>query len=265
MRYLGLSSLSAALAALLAACSNPATEALDRAGSARLDALRDAPESAGGVVYQGEVFPLRPAGARQLYSYERRVTTTREGLSASHITRDANREVVIVESAEFTPAYELRRFAATNKQAGYTGTVRVTGSRHLEFVLNQGGKVTMATGDATDPVVTGPSLHGFILRHWDLLAAGQRVPVRMVVMEKKQTYGFEIVRANAANGRTAFSVTATNFLVRLAIEPLRVEFDSAAKHVLRYEGRVPPMQMVNGRLRALDARVEYTMHAPAYR
>jgi hypothetical protein len=34
---------------------------------------------------------------------------------------------------------------------------------------------------------------------------------------------------------------------------------------VRYEGRVPPQRVEHGTVRAFDARVEYTAHAPAYR
>jgi hypothetical protein len=51
----------------------------------------------------------------------------------------------------------------------------------------------------------------------------------------------------------------------LAIAPLRVEFDSASRNARRYEGRVPPMEAVGGKLKDLDARVDYTMVATSYR
>ncbi|HEU0204404.1 MAG TPA: hypothetical protein VFR86_28680 [Burkholderiaceae bacterium] len=265
MRSLALTSLSVAIVAALAACGTPPSAILDRAGAARLDALRQAPETAGDRIYQGAVFPIEPPGAPQVFSYERRIDKLGDGLASSHITRDTNGDVVVVESAQFSPAYEVTRFEAVHKEAGYSGSVIVTGGRHLEYVLSQGGKIRTATEDVADPVVTGPSLHGFILHHWDALAAGQRLPVRMIVLAKMQTYGFEIQRADASDGRTAFSITPTNFLVRLALDPLRVEFDSSTRNVLRYIGRVPPMQGVAGRSEALDARVEYTMNVPVYR
>ena len=58
---------------------------------------------------------------------------------------------------------------------------------------------------------------------------------------------------------------ASDLAQRLAVAPLSVSFDTATKHVLRYEGRVPPMQPVAGKLRELDARVDYDLHAPVYR
>jgi len=114
-------------------------------------------------------------------------------------------------------------------------------------------------------VLAGPSLHGFILAHWDALAAGKDLPVRMIVMAKKETCGFTIRQSAQRDGRTGFSVTPSSLLVRLAVAPLRVEFDSNTRRLLRYEGRVPPRQNVGGKLEDLDARVEYTMVMANYR
>jgi hypothetical protein len=60
------------------------------------------------------------------------------------------------ESARFSPGYEVTRFEAVHREAGYSGSVDFRGGR-LEYVPNQGGTVRTASEDVTDPVVTGPS------------------------------------------------------------------------------------------------------------
>lgn len=90
--------------------------------------------------------------------------------------------------------------------------------------------------------------------------------VRLVVLSRLQSFPFEIRRApDAEPGRRAFAITPARWWLRLAIRPLRVVFDDTTRQLRRYEGRVPPMQRVNGRLKALDARVDYPRHASIYR
>ena len=262
MRSLTSFSLSALVTALVACGTS--TPVLDQAGAARLGALREAPASAGALVYEGAVFPLRTNDAPQLFTYGRRIQPVVGGFTASHITRDRNGDVVVLESARFSPAYEVTRFEAIHREAGYSGSVVITDGRHLAYELNQGGRTRTAIEQVDDPVVTGPSLHGFILKHWDDLATGGSLRVRMVVLSKMETYGFAIERAEEVGGVTAFSIRPTSPLVRLVVDPLRVEFDSSSRNVVRYVGRVPPMQRMDGKLSALDARVDYTMHARAY-
>lgn len=218
-------------------------------------------------IYEGRVFvPSAASDAQPVFTYERRVTATDDGLIASHLTHDASGTTIIEESAQMTPAYALRRFDADNRQQDFRGAATVSADgRRIDFSLLREGHWSYASETVNSPVVAGPSLHGFMLQHWDRLAAGDTVPVRMIVMAKKTTYGFRIRLHSRSDERTAFSVTPTNWLVRLAVAPLAVAFDNATRQVLRYDGRVPPQLVEGGRARKFDARVEYTMKAPAYR
>lgn len=256
-----------AAAAGLAGASVPA---LDAAGQARLANHRQAPAAAGDLIYRGAVFEQGGAAASPLFTYERRVGRSAEGLTmAAHVTRTAVGEVVIAEEAHFAPGYSLRRFEAANAQLGYSGSVVVSeDGRHLEYRLVQNGRVTTATEDVHAPVVSGPSLHGFILQRWDELVPGRSLPVRFIVMAEKQTYGFVIRRVRPQDGNPAhssFSIAPSSWFVRLALKPLTVTFDNATRNVVRYEGRVPPMRELEGRLKPLDARVDYTTMHTGYR
>ena len=256
--------LLALAACLLTAATLPAQGG--PAAFAKLEALQAAPESAGTLVYRGDTFTQRtPAGA-PLYRYERRVLATPKGLSASHITSDPAGRVIIAESALVSPHNETLRFEAANQQSGFTGSVQISkGGSHLEYELNETGKISTASEDVLDPVVSGPSMFGFILKNWDPLLAGTTLPVRMLVLRDKTTYGFDLKFEKLANGHASFTVTPSSFLIRMAIAPLRVVFDANTKTAVRYEGRVPPMENVSGKLKDLDARVEYTSVTPAYR
>jgi hypothetical protein len=248
-----------------AASAAPAPK-LDEDAARHLQRLARTPESAGTLIYRGSVVPQAEPDARPLFTYERRVDDRTGVLVSSHVTTDFNGEVIIAEQARMAPGYTLRRFDAANRQQGYSGSVVVSREgRHLEFTLVREGKVLTASEDVKHPAVSGPSLHGFILQHWNRLAAGQKVPVRMIILNRLETYGFDIRRQREAEGRTTFSITPSSPLVRLVVAPLVVTFDSATRNVVRYEGRVPPMKPEGGRLVDLDARVDYTMNVPVYR
>ena len=68
-----------------------------------------------------------------------------------------------------------------------------------------------------------------------------------------------------ADGKASFTITPSNFLIRMAVAPLQVTFDAGTKTPVRYEGRVPPMENISGKLKDLDARVEYTSVSAVYR
>ena len=57
---------------------------------------------------------------------------------------------------------------------------------------------------------------------------------------------------------------ATNWLIGLFIAPFQFDYDSSKRKIITYQGRVPPMLLVDGKLKELDARVSYT-HWAVYR
>jgi hypothetical protein len=139
------------------------------------------------------------------------------------------------------------------------------GGRHLQYRLLRDGKLSTATEEVSDPVVAGPSVHGFVLQHWDSLASGQSLAVRMIVLADKTSYGFQIRQLPPQNGLTSFAITPSSAFVRLVIAPLKVSFDSQTRALVRYEGRVPPMRQDGAKLVNLDARVDYGMDQAGYR
>lgn len=232
----------------------------------QLEALQASPEAAGDLVYRGATFGQRNPGADPLYRYERRVRTLPTGMAASHLTREPTGRAIIVESAVLSTQYDVLRFEVANQQSGFAGTVVVSqDGRHLEYQLNDSGKVSMTSEDVSAPLVCGPSLFGFILKNWESLKAGTTLPVRMLVLQEKTTYGFDIRLEKQAEGQATFILTPSSFLIRMAIAPLRVVFDATSKTPVRYEGRVPPKENLDGKLKDLDARVEYTAVSSAYR
>ncbi|NRF65712.1 hypothetical protein HLB44_01810 [Aquincola sp. S2] len=248
------------------------TTALTDAAATLLHTLHEAPDAAGAWVYDGEVFPRGVAApdTAMLFSYQRRVRETPDGLGASHITRDGRLPggaPIIVESARMGSDYTLRRFDAVNGQQGFSGSVEVSADgRQLHYRLQRGSRLRESTERIDAPAVSGPSLHGHILAHWDALAAGEVSTVRMIVLAQRTSYAFQIRQdPAAARGRRAFTITPARWWVRLAVAPLRVAFDESTRQVLRYEGRVPPLRAVRGRLKAFDACVNYPRHAAHYR
>jgi hypothetical protein len=248
---------------LLAASSHAQ---LNQTAVAKLEATQTSPDSAGTLIYRGSTFNQRATSGDPLFRYERRVLSIPSGMIASNITSDLTGRVIIMELNELSSQYEIHRFEATNMQAGFSGIVKLSnGGRHLEYELNDNGKITKATEVVSDPVVSGPSIFGFILKNWEPLVAGTSLPIRMLVLKDKTTYGFDLKFEKQLNGQVFFTISPSSLLIRMAISPLRVVFDASSKMPVRYEGRVPPMERVSDKFKDLDARVEYSLVTNVYR
>ena len=97
--------------------------------------------------------------------------------------------LIIDESAQPSAAYDFQRFDAANAQAGISGSVVSSqGGRHLEYSLNDNGRVSTSSEDVQDPVVTGPSVHGFI-RHHEIATPDGRFSWGNVLLQPTVAHG----------------------------------------------------------------------------
>lgn len=255
-----------ALASALGAPVGAAPDPVGVLASAASETALATPGAVGELIYRGETFALGAPAQGPLFRYERRVAQDPAGWVARHTTHDRSGRWVVTEAARVSPRYELRRFEVAHPQAGFSGTAVLSGDgRRIDYLLHSGGKTSRASEQVSEPVLVGPSMFGFLLQHWDELRSGAVLPVRLLVLKDKTSYGFALRFDQQIGQQMWFSVTPRNWLVRLAVAPLRVALDADTRQVLRYEGRVPPLLEVDGALQALDARVEYTAVAAHYR
>lgn len=250
--------------ALLAACgTRPA--ALPGASQAALDQLARTPAAAGTLVYDGAVRPLGPGNDAPVFTYERRVRDEHGLQRSTHLTHDADGAMPIAISATHTSEYELVEVEQIHGQTGVVGHARMLDDGRLELVRVQGGRTTRRVERVDAPVVAGPTLFGWALAHWDALVGGAQLRVRFAAIDAARSYGFELRLLAQDEATTVLSFRATSPLVRAAVPPMRLVFDTRTRAILRYEGRVPPMLAGAHGLHPLDARVDYTFAAASYR
>lgn len=271
----------------IALATTPLASAPPLAGPAdeRLHQLQDQPTLAGVQVYRGQVVPLdahAPADKQSqddgpLFTYTRHVLRTDDTLAVSHLTYDPAGALLIEERVTMSRTYVFQRMDVANRQTGHSGSVeRSADGRELRYIWTANGTTRTATETIDDtPLVAGPNLHGTVLQHWDNLHAGQQLRVRLVVPARLQSYDFRLRLEPPARARTSapapaakevvFIATPESLLLRLAVAPLHMVFDSTDRTLLRYERRVPPMaQGPHGGLTDLDARVFYTPQPQGY-
>lgn len=219
--------------------------------------------TSGDTIYFGTVFPLGSSGTPPTYVYERRVEAIPGALRSSHITRSPAGSIALAESATHDLDYRLSAYRLHANQLGQSGSVEVTGNQ-VRFRLERGGKVEQAEEEQQDPVVVGPTLVGYIVRHLGALRAGQALPVRMAVLDRLETIGFRLSVVPGDAKQTRVRMTASSFLYGLFIDPIDFDFEASSGKLVRLEGRVPPKVWADNGWKDFDARVEYRFVAGSY-
>jgi hypothetical protein len=218
----------------------------------------------GRQIYVGRVFPLKGEATEPAFIYERRVGARGAALESTHITRDLAGDIAIAESASHGPDYALSEYTLHTDQQGRSGSVRVEG-RQVTFHLASEGGAQSRVEEQPGAVVVGPTLVGYIVRHLDALRAGEPVPIRLAVLERLETIGFDLSAVESPPDQTRVKMTPSSFVISLIVDPLYFTFEAATGKLLRLEGRVPPKVLEGERWRDLDARVEYRFVADTYR
>lgn len=223
-------------------------------------ALRGSHES----IYMGRVFPLDSSAKEPLFVYERRVSESANTQTSTHVTRDPGGAVVFADSARHSKNYELIEYQLLGDQLGQTGTIRVSRGG-VDFALHGAEGTRLAHESDSDAIVVGPTLVGSIVRNLPALRKGASIRVRLAVLERLETIGFDLSLLDHDEGRTRVQMKPSSLIIRMAVAPLMFTFDTASGKLLTLEGRVPPKVRDGDKLRNLDARVEYTFLADSYR
>jgi hypothetical protein len=249
--------LLAAVGAGMAACHAPVAHA-PLAVPARLG-------QEGEGIYFGEVFPKDGAASQPTFVYERRVAARGRSWVSSHVTRRPRGEVALAEEAVHDSRYALARYDLFTNQRGQRGSIQVQNG-NVYFRLVEGAREETAVEDQPDlPVLVGPTLVGYVVQHLPALRTGQRLGVRLALLERLETLGFELESVPAPRGQTRVRMRPSSLLVRLAVNPVIFSFDTATSKLLRLEGPVPTKLPTPAGLQDFDARVEYRFVAPRYR
>ena len=221
-----------------------------------LQAAGDNPDTLGELIYTGYVHDTSGTP----FTYERRVKQEDGQVVSSHLTLDDSGQAVVLHRATHDSDYALASFEEIHGQTGLSGALSV--EEDARFSTTRGGEAAAATEALSDPVHVGPTLFGFVLQHWDALLDGEVRHLRFAVLDDARSYRFRLQLSALEDDRATFQIVATSPLVRMAVAPMSISFLRETRAVIRYAGPVPPLRSQSGRLRALDAVVEYEHHAP---
>lgn len=212
--------------------------------------------SGGTRIYMGNVFG---ADGTQMFRYTRDSQVNGPVRSSIHRSYDAeDGQLVVAQVAEHDASFELDRYVEDHGQLGILSEVVVEDGKTLAFTTHKDGRTRYRTERLRAPVVTGPTLFGFVSAHWDQLSSGEAIAVRFVVAERRRSYAFTLKMAPSASGQTVVTMHGDSLIVRLSTPAMHMTFDSRTRTITRYEGRIPP----RWKGRPVDARVEYEHDAP---
>jgi hypothetical protein len=231
-----------------------------------------APSSPEQRIYRGTYYRRGAAlPAQRLFWYQRWHQELAGKQRATHVHHRLDGGVVLRQSVLHSADYQLLQFESEQRQTGVRAEARVLAPGRVWLQRRSAGeagksnKVETVELEYRHTLVVGPTLYGTMLRHWSELAAGRRVTVDYLSIERLETYSFELRRVASDDTTITFELAPSGFLLSLLVSPLRIVFARKSRQVLSYEGPSPVLLEQGAELESFDARIEYSEGAARFR
>jgi hypothetical protein len=214
--------------------------------------------SGGTYIYTGAVFPDYEK-TKQLFHYDRWFVKNEAQQKIIHTTYTMTNTPLVIQEATIDMNGNLMRYEEQNLQKHYLGFADVSDST-ISMTLNTAEKTQSKTVSLKHPVVTGPTLFGFIENNWQTLVTENKgMTIQFVLVERATVMSFDIAFSTLVEGQVGFIMKPESLLMRAFVKPMTIVMDSNTKRVVSYSGPVPQSRLKkNGKLKSFNATTHYT-------
>lgn len=198
-----------------------------------------------------------------LFTYKHEAVPKDEGTLVTNTFTSPDGKVAAVETAEFVKdasGPRLRLYKMDQKQVGAVGQVEVKdGVAHFSY--SKDGATKTSSEKVGDDFIAGPSLVGHLQARWAKLMKGDTVKTRFVVLDRRETVGFQFYKEKETevNGQKAvvIKMKPSSFLIAALVDPLHFYFTPDGQRLLQMQGRVQVKKNEGGKWKDLDALTVY--------
>lgn len=175
----------------------------------------------------------RPGEALYTYTLQRTVDGERVQWNARFL--DSKAGEVAVETTR-TESGRLVSYHLKQPMQDEEAEMRAT-PEQVHFRYRRGDKWQEAKEKNSPETIAPPQIVDWAQRHWDKIAKGETVFVRLAVPDRLETFGFRY-RKQASNetGRMLVEFTPSSFLIRQFAPSVELLFDEKSRKLLRLRG-----------------------------
>jgi hypothetical protein len=219
----------------------------------------------------GNLYSLEPGPRKLLFKSVRRATRTGATVQAScdYTYPDgslAARDQIVYESGQ------LVSFEEEELQTGEKGTATIRpdpkqpGRKRIyfEYTVGKGGDTKKSTASEAmeNDTLIDDMIGPFITTHWATFEKGSPARFRYIVLSRKETVGFKLIKTADATWQgkpvVHIKMEPTSFIIAKLVDPLLFIVEKNGEHrILEYVGRTTPLIKSGSKWKDLDARSVY--------
>ena len=211
--------------------------------------------------FHGFVYEAGTGRKAPLYTLRRIETRETDGsLLISGLYETLQGREIIRQDA-WVRAGQLTKYVEEQRQLGEWGVMEARDGR-LRFEWSSGGTKAETGSEALPPnLVVGATSIDYLAERWRDLLAGKDIPVRLGVLERQETVGFEfaLMHEGKLDGKDVVYVAfkPTSFFVSMVVKPIVMIFEKADARLLELRGRVGIKKRSGSGWKDLDTEMVY--------
>jgi len=152
-------------------------------------------------------------------------------------------------------------FQQVNDRNGEAIAVKQAGERFLVKYRQQNGSEAKEDTVADKPnMVIDAGFDAFVRQYWQPLLSGKAMDIEYLVPSKRTTFSFRFQLADCLaetpSSAVCFTLSPVSWLVKMAVDPIVVAYDTSSQRLLRFTGRAN-ISNAAGKYQSVDIRYQY--------
>ncbi len=204
--------------------------------------------------YAAKVYEQGGATDQPLFDYTMKIESGHSVVTYSELGGGP----VVIEDYEIDPMGELKGLRYEQRQLGETGTIEIREGRLVFRYAKQGKPPIQEEEQLETPLVAPGTLARFIDQAWDRLMSGEKLEMRLALIERQETVGIEIKRSPADEKSDEFRVLKikpASFVISMLFPAILAVLDTKSHRLLSFIGPAPSRVMRNGKWESIKADV----------
>lgn len=175
--------------------------------------------------------------------------------------RDGQNETVMTEKAEIKDGHIVYQYIE-QRQIGEAYEMKTEGEKvtFYTFKLEDGKKGELKeknTVNRTPEFITGPATEGYIQRNWETLMKGEVLDADFGIFELSKAIEFNFRKVASTEEHVRIKMRPGNFFFNIFVDPIFIVFAKSDQRLMRFIGRTPLREKVDGKWKPLDAEIIY--------
>ncbi len=191
-------------------------------------------------------------GGQLLYTeHHQRLSVQSDQPILKTVFKDASGEVIAEREVVCDAEMMVQSFDMQDRRTGYREQVMRTGQSMtlIKTPVKQNSETEVISGSSINEVIIDAGFNSYVTRHWEALLSGKTMRFEFASVDRLDLLKLQVKHVGSSNENgfaiERFEMNAANFVIRLLLDPIQVDYYADSRELFRYQG-ISNMKDVEG-------------------